>query len=211
MYPITPLPGLAWHAMAWRMHACMQMVESLSHLAIASDLRATVQRAYVDTLRKQDVALRHVCSDFEPTKYVQVSAQRLQRRPARSPLPPYHGMRPCTCGALACLPHRWVELRCTLHAWHMAHGGGGKQLMSTVLMRGRGVAVRAGAGRLHAAGPGRQGRGRACGAGLQGRGGGRDVQGGARAAAHQAQVSRPASQLRACVHACMGRGGATAH
>lgn len=39
---------------------------------VSGDLRASVQRAYVDTLRRMDGALTNICSEFDPDKYTKV-------------------------------------------------------------------------------------------------------------------------------------------
>ena len=39
---------------------------------VSSELRATVQRLYVDTLRRMDGALTNICAEFDPDKYTKV-------------------------------------------------------------------------------------------------------------------------------------------
>ncbi|KAG2448902.1 hypothetical protein HYH02_006250 [Chlamydomonas schloesseri] len=51
---------------------CFQGVDSLRQLAVSGDLRASVQRAYVDTLRRMDGALANICSEFDPDKYTKI-------------------------------------------------------------------------------------------------------------------------------------------
>ncbi|PNW77589.1 hypothetical protein CHLRE_10g443350v5 [Chlamydomonas reinhardtii] len=51
---------------------CFQGMDSLRQLAVSGDLRASVQRAYVDTLRRMDGALTNICSEFDPDKYTKI-------------------------------------------------------------------------------------------------------------------------------------------
>ncbi|KXZ47615.1 hypothetical protein GPECTOR_34g774 [Gonium pectorale] len=51
---------------------CFQGVDTLRQLTVSSELRATVQRLYVDTLRRMDGALANICSEFDPDKYTKI-------------------------------------------------------------------------------------------------------------------------------------------
>ncbi|MEW5316011.1 MAG: hypothetical protein WDW38_007404 [Sanguina aurantia] len=51
---------------------CFQGVDSLRELTLSTELRATIQRLYVNTLSKLDGALTNICSEFDPDKYTKV-------------------------------------------------------------------------------------------------------------------------------------------
>lgn len=41
-------------------------------LQVVAELRASVQRHYLDTLRRMDGALTNICAEFDPDKYTKV-------------------------------------------------------------------------------------------------------------------------------------------
>ncbi|GLC36679.1 hypothetical protein PLESTB_000129400 [Pleodorina starrii] len=51
---------------------CFQGLESLRQLTVCSELRVTVQRLYLDTLRRMDGALTNICAEFDPDKYTKI-------------------------------------------------------------------------------------------------------------------------------------------
>ncbi|GIL58297.1 hypothetical protein Vafri_13375 [Volvox africanus] len=51
---------------------CFQGLESLTQLTVSGELRATVQRLYLDTLRRMDTALTNICAEFDPEKYAKL-------------------------------------------------------------------------------------------------------------------------------------------
>ncbi|GFR44590.1 hypothetical protein Agub_g5868 [Astrephomene gubernaculifera] len=64
---------------------CFQGVDSLRQLTVSSELRATVQRLYLDTLRRMDAALTNICAEFDPAKYTKIlEGYLLQGIPPRS-------------------------------------------------------------------------------------------------------------------------------
>ncbi|EFJ46296.1 hypothetical protein VOLCADRAFT_93432 [Volvox carteri f. nagariensis] len=51
---------------------CFQGLESLGQLTVSAELRASVQRLYLDTLRRLDGALTNICAEFDPDKYTKL-------------------------------------------------------------------------------------------------------------------------------------------
>lgn len=67
-----PPHGVAscWYAMATSMQTTILCLTSLpTLLQVAGELRASVQRLYVDLLLRVDAALTAICAEFEPARY----------------------------------------------------------------------------------------------------------------------------------------------
>ncbi|KAG2485571.1 hypothetical protein HYH03_015735 [Edaphochlamys debaryana] len=51
---------------------CFQGVDTLRQLSVSGELRGSVQRLYVDTLRRMDGALTNIVAEFDPDKYTKI-------------------------------------------------------------------------------------------------------------------------------------------